>query len=98
MQTRQGAKVAGQTMKQLYGEDYFARIGKIGGSTKGNASHLKGFGTNRKLASEVGRIGGRKSRRPSKISVKKEAHETTNKAIDKRRFLSRLFRDGGADE
>lgn len=56
-----GGKKAAQTNKDKYGSDYYARIGKRGGSTK--PVGLRGFAANRELASEVGRKGGLISKR-----------------------------------
>lgn len=53
-----GIKVA-ETNKRLYGDDYYVKIGAMGGKIKnGN----KGFGSNRELAKIAGRKGGLKSR------------------------------------
>lgn len=57
--TRKGGLRACQTNKERYGEDFYIRIGAIGGSRTG----LKGFALDRKRASEAGRKGGQISRR-----------------------------------
>lgn len=54
-----GGKRAAETNKLKYGEDFYPRIGVIGGSRK----VPKGFALDRELASRAGAIGGRKSRR-----------------------------------
>ena len=58
-----GSKIGGakttKTNKERHGKDYYARIGAIGGKN----GTTGGFAANRKLASEAGAIGGRKSKR-----------------------------------
>lgn len=58
-----GLKAAAKN-KQLYGEDFYQRIGRIGGKR----GHTGGFYANRELASRAGAIGGRKSRRTKAIT------------------------------
>lgn len=58
-QTKDGAKLAAQTLRQKYGEDYYKKIGKMGGK----AGTTGGFYANRDLASQAGAKGGRISRR-----------------------------------
>ena len=48
-----------KTTKTRHGNDFYSRIGTIGGSKKGP----KGFAVDRELAKEAGRRGGLKSRR-----------------------------------
>jgi len=57
--TKTGSLKARETNKRLYGKDYYARIGKIGGK-KG---HTGGFYANRELAKTAGAIGGAISKR-----------------------------------
>lgn len=57
--TKIGGVKAATTNKKLYGNDYYARIGAIGGK-RGTTG---GFYANRELASRAGQIGGRNSRR-----------------------------------
>jgi general stress protein YciG len=57
--TKAGGIKAAIKNKQLYGEDFYARIGAIGGKI----SKTGGFAANRELAREAGRKGGLKSRR-----------------------------------
>lgn len=58
-----GGRKAAETNKRLYGKDWYAKIGKIGGSN----GHTGGFAANPELAKEAGRKGGKISRRgPSK--------------------------------
>ncbi len=61
MQTAEGAIKAGATNKRKYGEDYYKKIGAIGGRN----SRTGGFYANRELAREAGRKGGRISKRRS---------------------------------
>ena len=62
--TSNGAKTAVQTNKRRYGEDFYARIGAMGGKL----GRTGGFYANRELAREAGKKGGRKSKRgPSKL-------------------------------
>ena len=63
--TAKGGKSAAKTNKELYGERFYAEIGAKGGKVK---NPLKGFGSDRKRASEAGYKGGVKSRRP-KVTV-----------------------------
>ncbi len=58
-----GAKAA-KTNKERHGKDYYKRIGAIGGKN----GTTGGFAANRKLASEAGAKGGRKSRRGKRIN------------------------------
>lgn len=59
-----GAKAAARN-KEKYGDNYYAEIGKMGGSAEYSGS--KGFASNRELAVKAGRKGGKISRRgPSK--------------------------------
>lgn len=54
-----GGKQAAQTNKERYGEDWYKRIGAIGGK-KGTTG---GFAANRELAKIAGAKGGRISKR-----------------------------------
>lgn len=58
-----GTKIGGQRAaaknKAKYGEDFYAKIGKVGGEN----GHTGGFYANRHLASVAGAVGGAKSRR-----------------------------------
>jgi hypothetical protein len=51
-----GIKVA-ETNKRLYGDDYYVKIGALGGKIK---NKNKGFGSNRELAKIAGSKGGKK--------------------------------------
>ena len=57
--TKQGASKAVQTIKEKYGDDFYARAGRKGGRN----GHTGGFAANPALASIAGRKGGKKSRR-----------------------------------
>jgi general stress protein YciG len=59
-----GGLKAAQTNREKYGNDFYARIGRIGGSKFTGA---KGFALNRELARIAGRKGGLKSRRGKKV-------------------------------
>ena len=63
--TSKGAKKAAAKNKELYGADFYARIGRDGGRKSRNG----GFAANRELAREAGRKGGRISRRPKATSI-----------------------------
>lgn len=66
MQTPEGGRKVAITNKKLYGEDYYKRIGAMGG--KAQTTKPKGFAANRALARSAGAIGGRISRRKAKES------------------------------
>lgn len=57
--TLEGGKRAAETIKKIHGEDFYARIGALGGK-KGTTG---GFFANRELARIAGAKGGRRSRR-----------------------------------
>lgn len=63
--TREGGLAAAKKNKELYGEDFFKRIGSEGG----RKGHTGGFYNNRELASIAGAKGGRIGRRgPAKVA------------------------------
>jgi hypothetical protein len=62
--TKNGGKAAAATNKAKYGDNFYARIGAIGGK-KG---HTGGFAANRDLARSAGAKGGRISRRTKKAA------------------------------
>lgn len=57
-----GGKAAATTNKRIYGEDFYARIGAIGG----RKSSTGGFYANRELARIAGAKGGKISKRTKK--------------------------------
>jgi len=59
-QTKEGGIKTAITNKAKYGEDYYKNIGSKGGKKK---NPLKGFGSNRELASAAGSKGGKISKR-----------------------------------
>lgn len=70
-----GGRKAAATNKEKYGEDFYKKMGKKGGSTP--TSKPKGFATNPELARTAGAKGGSISRRgPSK-------NKTTKKTVTK---------------
>lgn len=62
--TKTGGKNAANTNKQIYGDDFYKRIGSIGGK-KGRTG---GFFADRELARRAGKLGGSISKRGSKIA------------------------------
>lgn len=63
--TKIGGIKAATTNKQLYGKDFYKRIGKKGGQN----GHTGGFAANRELAKIAGRKGGLISRRGRKKAI-----------------------------
>lgn len=61
--TKAGGQAAAKTNKAKYGDDFYPRIGAMGGK-KG---HTGGFYANRELARVAGARGGRVSRRARKV-------------------------------
>jgi len=57
--TKDGGIKAAETNKQIHGEDFYKRIGAIGGRN----GHTGGFAANRELARLAGALGGRNSKR-----------------------------------
>lgn len=57
--TREGGARAAATNKKRYGDDFYVKIGALGGSKSVGG----GFAANGELARYAGRIGGLKSRR-----------------------------------
>lgn len=62
--TRIGGKKTAITNMEKYGEDFYSRIGRIGGKK----STTGGFYANRELARIAGAKGGRISKRTKKVS------------------------------
>lgn len=61
--TKAGGRAAAATNKAKYGEDFYSKIGAVGGKV----GRTGGFFADRELARRAGAIGGRKSRRRRKI-------------------------------
>lgn len=57
--TKEGGVAAAKTNKAIYGNDFYRRIGTLGGKV----GHTGGFWANRELARIAGTKGGRISRR-----------------------------------
>lgn len=66
--TKEGGKKAAATNKRKYGDDWYNRIGKIGGSN----GHTGGFASNPQLARIAGAKGGRISKRGATKNKRKE--------------------------
>lgn len=56
-----GGKHASETNKKKYGDDFYAKIGAMGGRVV--SGKPKGFAANPELAKSAGRLGGLKSKR-----------------------------------
>lgn len=66
--TKLGGTHAAETNKAIYGEDFYKKIGAVGGSRKGfECKGPKGFAGNRELAAIAGAKGGRISRRSKSL-------------------------------
>lgn len=79
--TKEGAAKAVATIRDRYGNDYYARLGRIGGQN----GRTGGFAANPELAREAGRKGGTISRRgPVKKSMVRKVNdgESLMKGID----------------
>ena len=70
--TRLGALKASATNRERYGQDFYKRIGQIGGRN-GNTG---GFASNPELARVAGRKGGRISRRGKARPIMKSTQES----------------------
>lgn len=57
--TLAGGKLAAKTNKERYGNDWYARIGSIGGKN----GHTGGFAADPERARRAGAIGGKRSKR-----------------------------------
>lgn len=57
--TLAGGKLAAKTNKERYGNDWYARIGSIGGKN----GHTGGFAADPERAKRAGAIGGKRSKR-----------------------------------
>ena len=67
--TKKGGQKAAKTNKELHGDDFYSRIGSMGGQAK--TSKPKGFAANIQLAKEAGAKGGRNSVRTSEPAKEK---------------------------
>lgn len=67
-----GAKCA-VTNKLKYGNDFYSRIGAIGGRN----GHTGGFYADRELARRAGRKGGQVSRRPKHVTLPEEGAQVS---------------------
>lgn len=76
-QTKAGGLKAAKTNKERHGQDFYKRIGHIGGSVK--TDKPKGFAVHRELAAIAGAKGGKISRR---TGVKNGRGKTSNRDID----------------
>ena len=66
--TKAGGQKAAQRNKELYGPDFYAKIGAKGGKN----GTTGGFAANRDLARKAGAIGGRISRRSKSATTTDE--------------------------
>lgn len=57
--TSAGGKKAAQTNKERHGEDFYVRVGRMGGKL----GRTGGFYANRELARTAGSLGGKRSKR-----------------------------------
>lgn len=86
MQTLEGAKKAKDTNKRKYGEDYYAKIGSMGGKVK---NPNKGFGSKTpEQRREAGRKGGAISKRGKSIEYGMAYEDIHTKAETKKRVYS----------
>lgn len=83
--TTAGGKKASLTNKQLHGEDFYQRIGRIGGQN----GHTGGFASNHELAKEAGRKGGRISKRGKQKSPLRQ-HYIGDKKVSLRELVKVL--------
>jgi general stress protein YciG len=90
--TKLGGKKAAATNKAKYGQDFYARIGQLGGKL----GRTGGFYANRELASEMGRKGGKISKRGPALKHKRlqvvhdEFQEGFNQPTWKDRMLNKI--------
>ena len=64
-QTAEGAIKTRETLKRLYGNDYFQKIGQLGG--RNGTGHT--FAHGKVDPHEAGRVGGKISKRPKKVTA-----------------------------
>lgn len=66
MGTKEGGLRAARTNKKLYGDSVYVEIGRMGGLTRTDRTHNKGFASNPELAKIAGAKGGKISKRTKK--------------------------------
>lgn len=66
--TKDGGALAAQTNKNKYGEDYYHRIGKLGG-VKGTTGGFADGEEGRERARKFGKIGGQNSKRIARRNI-----------------------------
>lgn len=87
--TIEGGRKAAKTNIEKYGKNFYAEIGRKGGS-KG---HTGGFASNPQLAKEAGRLGGQISRRGKNLTP--EQIETIKREIrEAEEYEARLKKQG----
>lgn len=64
--TKSGGQKAAETNKRIHGEDFYARIGRMGGK----AGHTGGFASDLSRARSAGAMGGRVGMRGYKLLYK----------------------------
>lgn len=76
---RNGGLKAAATNKARYGETFYQRIGRVGGTT--SYGRKRGFASNPELARRAGKIGGSTSRRGKGSVVKTKIEPIANEII-----------------
>jgi general stress protein YciG len=85
--TKEGGKKAAETNKAKYGSDFYANIGRKGGSN----GHTGGFAFNPELARIAGAKGGTISRRgPAKYPHLTKTSATVRSAAERRRLKAEI--------
>lgn len=82
--TLTGGQRARDANRASYGDDYYQRIGSLGGSAP--KTRPSGFRANRKLASIAGRLGGSISRRASSKTGLKRSLSLSEQQRHRKRF------------
>lgn len=83
--TNNGGNAAANTNKLRYGEDFYKRIGAMGGK----ASNTGGFYVNRELARKMGAIGGAHGRKGYKKQVSRK-EQLKRDALEVEQELQRI--------
>lgn len=79
MNTKAGGRKAANTNKERHGDDFYKRIGSIGG----RKGHTGGFFANRELARAAGAKGGKISRRgKAKKNISEVNHQIEEPVFD----------------